>query len=107
MKLKFGEHYLNKEYPISEIVCTGKNGNFARNTTVSAKLGNAVKNKLGFEFYFHMLRHTHASMLIQNGVSPKDVQERLGHSDIRITLNTYTHTSEESQIKVAELFDKL
>ncbi|MBS5786419.1 MAG: tyrosine-type recombinase/integrase [Clostridioides difficile] len=54
-----------------------------------------------------MLRHTHASMLIQNGVTPKDVQERLGHSTISITLNTYTHSSEESQRKVAGLFDKL
>ncbi|MBU5308122.1 tyrosine-type recombinase/integrase [Clostridioides mangenotii] len=46
-------------------------------------------------------------MLIQNGVTPKDVQKRLGHANINITLNTYTHTTEESQRKVADLFDKL
>ncbi|WP_081800318.1 tyrosine-type recombinase/integrase [Metaclostridioides mangenotii] len=46
-------------------------------------------------------------MLIQNGVTPRVVQKRLGHSNISITLNTYTHTTEESQRKVAELFDKL
>jgi integrase len=107
MKLKLGEYYLDNEHPVPKLVCTSKNGNFTRNTTVSGKLGNVVKNKLGFEFYFHILRHTHASMLIQNGVTPKDVQKRLGHSNISITLNTYTHTTEESQRKVAELFDKL
>ncbi|MBO7275892.1 MAG: site-specific integrase [Clostridia bacterium] len=39
----------------------------------------------------HDLRHTHATLLIQAGVNPKVVQERLGHADVTITLNTYTH----------------
>lgn len=40
---------------------------------------------------FHDLRHTHASMLISAGVNPKIVQERLGHSNIMITMDTYNH----------------
>jgi len=39
----------------------------------------------------HDLRHSNATALIQAGVSPKVVQQRLGHSDITVTLNTYTH----------------
>lgn len=106
MKLKLGEFYHDKDYPIANLVCT-KKWQFTRNTTISSKLGITVKNKLGFEFNFHMLRHTHASMLIQNRITPKDVQKRLGHANINIILNTYTHTTEESQRKVADLFDKL
>jgi len=40
---------------------------------------------------FHDLRHTHATMLLSQGVHPKVVQERLGHESINITLDTYSH----------------
>lgn len=40
---------------------------------------------------FHSLRHYHASWLLRQGVHPKVVSERLGHSSIRITLDTYSH----------------
>lgn len=40
---------------------------------------------------FHSLRHYHASWLLLQGIHPKVVQERLGHSNIAITLNTYSH----------------
>lgn len=40
---------------------------------------------------FHDLRHTHATILLKNGAHPKIVQERLGHSSITVTLDTYSH----------------
>ncbi len=40
---------------------------------------------------FHDLRHTHATQLLKQGVHPKIVSERLGHSNIAITLDTYSH----------------
>jgi integrase len=40
---------------------------------------------------FHDLRHTCATLLLRQGVNPKFVQELLGHSDISLTLNTYSH----------------
>ena len=40
---------------------------------------------------FHDLRHTHASLALTAGVHPKVVSERLGHADIALTLNTYSH----------------
>ena len=56
---------------------------------------------------FHDLRHSHATALIQAGVSPKVVQERLGHSDVQITLNTYTHVLPEMDIEAAETLDRI
>lgn len=44
-----------------------------------------------FQIRFHDLRHTHATILLKNGTHPKIVQERLGHSSIMVTLNTYSH----------------
>jgi integrase len=40
---------------------------------------------------FHDLRHTHCSILIGLGSHPKAIMERLGHSSITVTLNTYGH----------------
>ena len=40
---------------------------------------------------FHDLRHTHATLALQAGIHPKIVSERLGHADIALTLNTYSH----------------
>jgi integrase len=39
----------------------------------------------------HDLRHTHATLLLQAGVHPKVVQERLGHANISMTLDRYSH----------------
>jgi len=57
---------------------------------------------------FHDLRHTWATMALRAGVHPKIVSERLGHSSIQITLDIYSHVSEEqgrdAAIRVADLF---
>jgi integrase len=42
-------------------------------------------------FRFHDLRHTCATLLFQQGVNPKFVQELLGHGDVSLTLNVYSH----------------
>jgi integrase len=56
---------------------------------------------------FHDLRHTAATMMLQQGVNPKIVQERLGHADITLTLNTYSHVLPAMQEEAAEKMDEL
>lgn len=56
---------------------------------------------------FHDLRHTYATRLFEKGVNPKIVQEILGHSNISITLNTYTHVSEEIKNEVSEKINNI
>ena len=56
---------------------------------------------------FHDLRHAHASLMLQQGVHPKIVSERLGHSSIAITMNTYSHVLPGLQQQAAEQFDEL
>ena len=53
----------------------------------------------------HDLRHSNATALIMAGVNPKVVQQRLGHSDVNITLNTYTHVLPEMDIEAAQKMD--
>jgi integrase len=55
----------------------------------------------------HDARHTHASLLLKQGVHPKIVQERLGHSSIAITLDTYSHVAPGLQEAAAVKFDEL
>ena len=56
---------------------------------------------------FHDLRHTHASLLILKGTSAKVVSDRLGHTDVGFTLNTYTHLFDEQRREAAMSFDDL
>ncbi len=54
----------------------------------------------------HDLRHAHASLMLRQGVHPKIVQERLGHSTIAITLDTYSHVTPGLQEAAALKFDQ-
>lgn len=56
---------------------------------------------------FHDLRHSHATMLLAQGVHPKVAQERLGHAAISITLDTYSHVLEGMQREATEKLDAL
>ncbi len=55
----------------------------------------------------HDLRHTHASNALQAGVHPKVVSERLGHANIAVTLNVYSHTIPAMDEQAAELVASL
>jgi integrase len=54
---------------------------------------------------FHDLRHTSATLLLAQGVHPKIVQERLGHADISMTLNRYSHVTPDMQRSAADMLD--
>jgi integrase len=56
---------------------------------------------------FHDLRHTHASLLLKQGIHPKIVSERLGHSSIQMTLDTYTHLLPNMQEAAAAGLDQM
>lgn len=55
---------------------------------------------------FHDARHSHASLMLKQGTHPKIVQERLGHSSIAITLDTYSHVAPGLQEAAANRFDE-
>jgi len=56
---------------------------------------------------FHDLRHTHATLMLKQGIHPKIVSERLGHASIAITLDTYSHVLPGLQEAAAQRFDTL
>jgi integrase len=56
---------------------------------------------------FHDLQHTAASLLLLAGEHPKVVQERLGHSSIKVTMDTYSHVLPSMQRAAADRLDVL
>jgi len=55
----------------------------------------------------HDARHTHASLMLKQGIHPKIVQERLGHSSIQVTLDTYSHVAPGLQQAAANKYDEI
>lgn len=53
----------------------------------------------------HGLRHTHCSLLFEAGASIKEVQERLGHTDVKTTMDIYTHVTKKTKASTVEKFD--
>nr|WP_257148212.1 MULTISPECIES: site-specific integrase [Bacillus] len=57
---------------------------------VRRSLNALIKQAAVPKIRFHDLRHTHATILLAKGVNVKVISERLGHSNIKITLDTYS-----------------
>ena len=66
-----------------------------------------AKCRIDKSFTFHGLRHTHATLLLQQGVNPKIVQERLGHSSIKVTMDTYSHVLPDMQQQAVDALNDL
>ena len=65
------------------------------------------RDKMGLDIRFHDLRHTHATLLLRQGVHVKVVSERLGHSTVGITLDTYSHVLPDMQEEATEKLEAM
>ena len=66
-----------------------------------------IARRAGVDVRLHDMRHTHASVMLREGISAKIVQERLGHSNIGITMHTYIHVMPGLQEVAALRFDQV
>jgi len=72
-------------------VFTGEDGSSAYPSSLTRSFRLFLRRHGLPQIRFHDLRHSHATHLLAAGVHPKIAQERLGHSNIGITLDTYSH----------------
>jgi len=92
--------------PPANLIMRKENGQYS--STDSFKYAaRVIHYDLGIKFNFHSLRHTHATKLIEAGVSPKAVQARLGHENIETTLQTYVHNTEEMEQNAVDVFENV
>src|SRR5690625_4521169 len=108
-KGKQNEHKLRdrKDYNDQGFVAATKTGTFILPSNLSRSF-RTIRQKLKIkQIRFHDLRHTHASLLFSLKEHPKVVQERLGHSSIEITMDTYSHMLPNMQKSAAQKLDDM
>ncbi|MBE9512856.1 MAG: site-specific integrase [Chloroflexi bacterium] len=98
---------LGKVLGDSDLVFTYVDGKALDPKVISHNCAKILKRAGLPHIRFHDLRHTHATLLLKAGVHPKIVSERLGHANIGITLDTYSHVLPGLQEKAAERFDEM
>jgi site-specific recombinase XerD len=86
--LQFGESY----HDYNLIFCR-EDGQPIFSQTLALKFDKIIKNANVSKIRIHDLRHTHATILIELGENQRIFADRLGHSSIRTTLDTYSHVT--------------
>lgn len=97
-KLKYGEFYKKVIFnKISyDLIFRHENGDYIIPSTFLQRLKRLCRyNKIDKNIRWHDLRHTNATYLIESGVNLKVVQDRLGHSLMQTTADTYSHVTKK------------
>ncbi|MDN4069231.1 site-specific integrase [Paenibacillus vini] len=90
----------------NKFIFSRENGDPLRLAYPNDKLDEVIRIYRLHPITVHGLRHTHASLLFEAGATIKEVQERLGHSDIKMTMNIYTHVTKTVKELTATRFEK-
>lgn len=88
---ELAEHLISRSDP-EDLVFTAPEGGPLRHKSFYARYFKPAVNRLGVTgVRFHDLRHSFAAFMIAQGAHPRAIMERMGHSSITVTLNTYGH----------------
>lgn len=78
---------------------------YPNNRTLQIRLRTHFKRANVPNIGFHGFRHTHASLLLNSGIPYKELQHRLGHSTLSMTMDIYSHLSKESAKKAVSFYE--
>lgn len=100
------DSYLDQSIPRDGLtVCATASGSMIAPSTLSRWFAHLRQSlKLPRDIKYHSLRHTHASILLAEGVDLKTIAERLGHAKETLTLETYSHVMPGRDQYAAEVF---
>ncbi|EOS7700428.1 site-specific integrase [Enterococcus hirae] len=90
-KLEQRKYLFQLGFTKANYLFTNDENSFTINQAVAERY-NVYRERAGLSYIgLHGFRHTHASMLYEAGADHKEVQERMGHANIKTTMDTYTH----------------
>ena len=78
---------------------------YANNRSLFTRLTTHFKRAKVSNIGFHGFRHTHASLLLNSGIPYKELQHRLGHSQLSMTMDIYSHLSKENAKKAVSFYE--
>lgn len=80
-----------------QLIFSNSNNEFLQLVQVEKWMSSVIKKHSLIKITPHGLRHTHCSLLFEAGASLKEVQDRLGHTDVKTTMDIYTHVTKKAQ----------
>lgn len=98
---------MGSEYHNSDHVCTWEDGRAFNPNYITLRFGRILKKHGLQHIRYHELRHTAGSLLLERGLSAKQIQEYLGHEKIATTLDIYGHLSIEGKKEAADTMGRL
>jgi integrase len=97
---------LRSTYKDEGLIFTTQTGKPLFPRSLTTEFNKAIKAAAVTKIRFHDLRHTHATICLEAGMSLKEVQERLGHSSIKTTGDVYAHVTNAMKEKSIDLYEK-
>lgn len=96
-RLDFLKLGMNTNKPNQYVFTSYKDNSLIQHSNLTNVINRIIKKHDLKRITVHQLRHSHCSLLFESGATIKEVQERLGHSSYEVTLNIYTHVTEEKK----------
>lgn len=96
---------IGKAYNENNLVCCRSDGSYYVCGSFTSKFSKLL-SKIGMRHIrFHDLRHTNATLMMQYNIPIKVMSENLGHANTSVTMDTYSHVSEEMKTEIADKFE--
>jgi integrase len=103
LKVKLGSDFIDMDIVIFNLT----NGKTVFPGNLTKSYAKDIKDSGLPHIRFHDLRHTHATMLLSKGINVKVISERLGHTKVGVTLDTYSHVLPSMQEEVASTLEEI
>lgn len=101
------DKWINKDDTIEDFVFTQRDGKVIFIGTIPRWFREFIRKHKLKEITFHGLRHTNATILINEGINVVSISHMLGHSNTSTTTNIYAHHLESVERKAADKFDNI
>ncbi|HFU4085158.1 TPA: tyrosine-type recombinase/integrase [Streptococcus suis] len=106
LKIRQRQLYLEVGAPVSPVVFATPTKEYQNMATRQEALDRRLKECGCPRFTFHAFRHTHASLLLNAGISYKELQYRLGHATLAMTMDIYGHLSKDKEKEAVSFYEK-